>query len=81
MHSTTAVTVLAVLVLAGRAAVADPVPGLGDPDPGARRKAVGRLEEMSGPAVLRALVAALADEDGSVRERAARVLIGRDCGS
>ena len=46
-------------------------------DPTVRRKAVGLLEEVAGPAATAALLPALADESTGVRERAREVLRGR----
>ena len=46
-------------------------------DPTVRRKAVALLEEVSHPSATEALLPALSDEDGRVRERAREILLGR----
>jgi HEAT repeat protein len=68
---------LVLLLTIGPASSADLVRGLGDPDPRERKKAVGKLERMSGRRAFSALVTALADEDGGVAERAMRALASR----
>src|SRR5689334_9645239 len=46
-------------------------------DPGVRKKAVGLLEDIPGPAATAALLPALSDEASPVRERARDVLLRR----